>query len=133
MKKKIDLVKQWIKKAENDLVTAKHCLKIKPSPPFDTICFHAQQTAEKYLKSFLTFHDIEFEKTHDITELISLASTVDTNFLELLDEAKKLTPYAVNIRNSMPIEEPTEQEAKESIKMAEKIKEFVLSKLPIEE
>ncbi len=49
MKEKIDLVKLWIRKAENDLITAVNSLRIRPKPPFDTICFHAQQCAEKYL------------------------------------------------------------------------------------
>jgi len=48
MKEKIDLVKLWIRKAENDLINAKHSINIKPKPPLDTICFHAQQCAEKY-------------------------------------------------------------------------------------
>lgn len=34
--------------------------KIKPNPPTDTICFHAQQCAEKYLKAYLVYQDIEF-------------------------------------------------------------------------
>ncbi|WXG41970.1 MAG: HEPN domain-containing protein [Candidatus Freyarchaeum deiterrae] len=62
MKEKIDLVKFWIKKAENDLITAENLLNILPEPPLDIICFHAQQCAEKYLKAFLIYHGIEFEK-----------------------------------------------------------------------
>jgi len=50
MKKRIDLVKLWIRKAENDLVAAEHLLTVRPHTPYDTICFHAQQCAEKYLK-----------------------------------------------------------------------------------
>jgi len=42
MKEKIDLVKLWTRKAENDLINAKHSINIKPKPPLDTICFHAQ-------------------------------------------------------------------------------------------
>ena len=53
MKKRIDWADLWIRKAENDLITASACLNIKPRPPIDTICFHAQQCAEKYLKAFL--------------------------------------------------------------------------------
>ena len=64
MKGKIDLVKLWVKKAESDLITASNSLKILPEPPFDTICFHAQQCAEKYLKAFLIFHEVKFEKIH---------------------------------------------------------------------
>ena len=52
--KKIDLVKLWIKKAENDLVAAEHLLTVRPHTPYDTICFHAQQCAEKYLRLSLS-------------------------------------------------------------------------------
>lgn len=43
----------WIKKAEGDLKTAEHALTLKERCPFDTVCFHAQQCAEKYLKALL--------------------------------------------------------------------------------
>jgi len=132
MKEKIDLVNQWIKKAENDLITAKSSLNIKPTPPLDTICFHAQQCAEKYLKAYLTYYEIEFEKTHVLEDLIALASQIDTSFIELIQISKKLTPYAVEVRYPL-IEEPTEDEAKEAIEMAVRIKEFVLKKLPLAE
>jgi HEPN domain-containing protein len=130
MKERIDLVKQWIKKAENDLISARYCIEIKPSPPLDVVCFHAQQTAEKCLKAFLTYHGVEFEKTHDLVELTALASKVGRSFLEILDDAKKLTPYAVDARYPLT-EESTEEEAKKAVEMAEKIKEFALSKLPV--
>jgi HEPN domain-containing protein len=134
MKGKIDLTKLWIKKAENDLITAKNSLNIKPEPPLDTICFHAQQCAEKYLKAFLVYHEIEFEKIHDITELILLASQVDKSFLHLIDLGKKLTPYAVEIRYpGMLTEELTEETAREAVNMAIEIKEFVLARLPLKE
>ena len=51
-------VKAWFKKAENDLINAENTIKME-SPPTDTICFHAQQCAEKYLKGFLTFHETD--------------------------------------------------------------------------
>jgi HEPN domain-containing protein len=129
MKSKIDLIKMWIRKSENDLITAKHSLEIKPAPPFDTICFHSQQCAEKCLKAFLIYHEIEFEKTHDLVDLLALASEVDSSFLDLIELGKKLTPYAVEIRYPFLIEEPTEEEAKEAIKMAEKIKKFILERI----
>lgn len=72
MKDEIDLVKLWIKKAENDLITAQNSINIAPEPPLDTVCFHAQQCAEKYLKAYLVYHKVEFEKTHDLRELILL-------------------------------------------------------------
>ncbi len=60
---KLGVVRAWFKKAENDLINAENTIKMD-APPTDTICFHAQQCAEKYLKGFLTFHQIGFPKTH---------------------------------------------------------------------
>lgn len=132
MKEKVELVMQWIKKAENDLINAQNSIKITPNPPLDTVCFHAQQCAEKYLKAFLVFHSIGFEKIHDLGELINIASKVDKTFLEIIEAGEKLTDYAVDIRYPMLIEEPTEEEAKEAIEIAIKIKNFVLERLPLQ-
>jgi len=134
MKEKIDLVKLWIRKAENDLINAENSIDIKPKPPLDTVCFHAQQCAEKYLKAFLVFHDIEFEKIHDLGELIELAMRVDRSFEQIIESGERLTPYAVEIRYpGILVEEPSMDKAKEAIKMAVKIKEFVLARLPLSE
>jgi len=129
MKENLQFFKEWIKKAENDLITAKHLFSVQPIPPYDIICFHSQQCAEKYIKSFLVYKGIEFEKTHDLGELIGLCSTKDESFIELIDIAEKLTDYAVDARYP-GTEEPTEEEAKEAIEIAEKIKEFILKRLP---
>jgi len=131
MREEIKLVKLWIKKAENDLIHAENSIMITPKPPLDTVCFHAQQCAEKYLKASLVFHNIEFEKIHDLGELISLSAKVDKTFLEIIDAGERLTDYAVEIRYPIFLEEPTKEEAKEAIKLAIKIKEFVLLKLSL--
>jgi len=56
---------EWARKAENDLKNATHALKLGAECPTDTVCFHAQQCVEKYLKALLTFLGIDFPKTHD--------------------------------------------------------------------
>lgn len=128
MKEKIDLVKLWIRKAENDLINAQNSINIKPNPPLDTVCFHAQQCAEKYIKAFLVYYEIEFEKIHDLEELAGLASKVDKSFLEILDMCGRLTDYAVDIRYPL-FEEPTKEEAEKAIEIAEEIKKFILKRL----
>ena len=70
----------------------------RPDPLLDAVCFHAQQCAEKYLKAFLTYKEIEFRKTHDLGELIALASKIDSSFEEIIDIGEKLTDYAVDVR-----------------------------------
>jgi HEPN domain-containing protein len=36
------VAREWIGKAENDLKTAAHTLKLGADCPTDTVCFHAQ-------------------------------------------------------------------------------------------
>lgn len=48
---KLYVVRSWFRKAENDLITAENTMKMK-NPPTDTICFHAQQCAEKYIEIY---------------------------------------------------------------------------------
>src|SRR3972149_1600042 len=88
------LVNQWIKIAERDLLTAKQGLETNEVVT-DTVCFHCQQAAEKYLKAFLVQKQIEFSKTHNIMSLLNLCSSVDKSFKENLPEADNLTDYAV--------------------------------------
>jgi len=130
MKSKIDLVKAWLKKAENDLLAAENSIEAKL---YDIAAFHAQQCAEKYLKAFLTYHEVEFEKTHAIEDLLLLASQIDDAFAEMIEEGKELTPYAVEIRYPLLIKEPSEEKARQLFRVAIKIKELVLNKLQLGE
>ncbi len=65
-------VHEWVQKAENDLLNADHTLLLGDNCPYDTVCFHAQQCAEKYLKALLAFRGIPFPKIHDLVELLLL-------------------------------------------------------------
>ena len=51
-------VTHWCHKADNDLKAANHEIDHEDGA-FDTVCFHAQQTVEKYLKAYLVFHGKE--------------------------------------------------------------------------
>ena len=48
--------KLWIEKAKNDLLNADNNLA-SDKIPFDTVCFHCQQAAEKLLKAFLVLKE----------------------------------------------------------------------------
>ncbi|MGQ9638813.1 MAG: HEPN domain-containing protein [Thermodesulfobacteriota bacterium] len=128
-----ELVKNWIRKAENDLKTAKDEIKTE-NPATDTVCFHAQQCAEKYLKAYLVFHQKHFKKIHNIAKLVELCKEIDENFDKIFGfGASNLTVYAVEIRYSDEIYFPSKEEAEKAIEIAEKVKEFVLEKLKIKE
>lgn len=57
--------------------------------------FHAQQAAEKLLKSLLSSHSIRFRKTHDVTELIDILIDQGFSLPDSLTEIRVLTPFAV--------------------------------------
>ncbi|MEA3476430.1 MAG: HEPN domain-containing protein [Candidatus Cloacimonadota bacterium] len=123
-----DLVNKWIKKAEKDLLTAERELSFE-DPITDTICFHCQQSIEKYLKAFLVYHQIYFPKTHRIMDLIELCATKDPSFKDELQDADNLTDYAVELRYPDVSFEPEIEDANEAFEIAKKIKEFVLNKI----
>ena len=104
---KVRLVRQWIEKAEHDLRNAEHTLTLKDDCPFDTICFHAQQCAEKYLKALLVFYEADFPKTHDLVLLENLAIEVAPGLkcaqLCTLNRysAKKAVAIAIQVRDAV--------------------------------
>lgn len=56
------VVRQWIEKADNDLRNATHTLSMGDDCPYDTVCFHAQQCSEKYIKALLADHRSTFPR-----------------------------------------------------------------------
>jgi HEPN domain-containing protein len=128
MKTKIDLISSWLDKAEKDLISAKHELT-QTKAVTETICFHSQQAVEKFLKAYLVFLELPFSKTHEIGYLITKCEKVDKEISVFKEEADKLTDYAVDIRYPDDWYEPTITEAKESIKIADTVKKFVLAKI----
>jgi len=65
----IAVVREWLVKADNDLLNATHTLTLGANCPTDTVCFHAQQCVEKHIKALLVFRATPFPKTHDVAVL----------------------------------------------------------------
>ncbi|MBI4027256.1 MAG: HEPN domain-containing protein [Verrucomicrobia bacterium] len=93
----LTVVHEWICKAENDLKNAIHTLKLGKDCPTDTVCFHAQQCVEKYVKALLVFKGVDFPKTHDLERLVSLLP-VPVRLSHTVEEQGKLTDYATHAR-----------------------------------
>jgi hypothetical protein len=62
---RLDEVRAWVQKAQNDLLSARILLEHKP-PILDTAAFHCQQAVEKGLKAFLVWKEVPFEKVHSL-------------------------------------------------------------------
>jgi len=69
---KREAAKEWFKIAESDLSSAAFLQEMRPTP-VEIICYHCQQSAEKYLKGFLSLKEEEIQKTHDLVLLSSMS------------------------------------------------------------
>jgi len=125
-----DVAKLWFEKAENDLISAEYLMTMK-NPPLDIVCYHCQQTAEKYLKGFLAYNDIEPPHIHDIKLLIIECSKIKENFSDIVDIGAFLNPYAVTVRYPGETEEISGADAIEAIDISKRIKKFILKNIKI--
>lgn len=65
---------------------------------FSVACFHAQQAAEKALKSAMCLLGLEFRRTHDLEELAGQLGDAGFPPSTVVDDLRRLTPYAVEFR-----------------------------------
>jgi HEPN domain-containing protein len=128
---KAELARSWLIKSHRDLLSA-HELATATVSLLDSAAYHCQQAAEKAIKGYLLFNDIRFERTHDIVLLVNQASDVDVSFLSHLENARLLTPLAVEFRYPGEFLEPDLDEFQDAYKAAREIYDFVIGKLPEE-
>lgn len=120
-----DLARQWIEKAEHDLRNAEHTLTIRDEEcPFDTVCFHAQQCVEKYLKGWLAFKRVEFPRSHDLVVLLNLASAAEFRGASLRD-VQPLNRYTIEARYPGDWDPIDRVEAEQAVTMARRLREAV--------
>lgn len=127
---KTELITLWLKKAQKDLISAKREMKFE-TPITETVCFHSQQAAEKFLKAYFVFLDIKILKSHNIATLISSIEQFDNEINELKESCDILTDYSVDIRYPDDIYEPSIEDANEAITLAETLKNYVLKRIDI--
>lgn len=87
-----DIAKEWFDFAENDLKSAKFLLQMNPIP-IEIICYHCQQSAEKYLKGYIALNGGSIIKTHDLTLLNKLCVKYDNDFRQIEDDCIELVDY----------------------------------------
>jgi HEPN domain-containing protein len=122
-RKDMAVVWEWVEKAENDLKSAAHLLTMENCPT-DTICFHAQQCVEKYLKALLVAQGTGFRKVHDLGELIVLLPLRLRPSLDDREQAK-LTEYATVTRYPGDYEPILLSEARQAVKIARRVRREV--------
>lgn len=125
----LGIVREWFEIAEKDMNSAKFLQRMKPVP-IEIICYHCQQSSEKYLKGFLAYNAHEIVKTHDLIILNNLCYEYNTAFKSIREQCIYLTNFGVNVRYPYPLE-LNETDMRLAIEKAEEIQKFVTGLLQI--
>ena len=125
----LHLARQWVARAEDDLLNAEHTLTLQDRCPVGTVCFHAQQCAEKYLKALLICRGIEFPKTHDLVVLLNHLGS-DPGLELRVEEVQPLNRFPIEARYPGDWEPIDMQEALEAVVSARRVREAVRKALP---
>jgi len=127
------IISEWLKKADEDLEFA--ISVVEDSCFYAQICFHFHQAAEKYLKSFIIAHDLEFKKIHDLTVLLKSCLGKKPDLKVLTDDCRLLNGFYIDTR--YPVHWPTrytKEDALEAKNAAEhicdEIKNILRSHIP---
>jgi HEPN domain-containing protein len=129
MNPNLEECEEWLRKARNDLVSARILLS-HSDPVTDTACFHCQQSVEKTLKALLVFFGVSFEKVHSLSYLLDICEKQESRIATIRDKAERLAPYAVEVRYPGNFVEVTLAEAIDSLRDAEDVIKFVREILP---
>jgi HEPN domain-containing protein len=123
-----EVVREWLAKAEEDFGFA--CSALEINNYFSPICFHFQQAAEKYLKTFIIANKLEFRSVHNLLELLEICKQNDPRFKEIEEAARYLNPFYIDTR--YPVHWPSQYNREIVLKAKEyviKIREVVKKRL----
>jgi HEPN domain-containing protein len=101
---------EWLRYARSDYRLA--AIRRPKGVMLDTLCYHAQQAAEKAIKAFLLHRRASFPFTHNLKTLLEcLPKSVQPPTAVL--QAARLTQYAVSARypdDAEPVSSETERQ-----------------------
>ncbi|GMO21266.1 MAG: HEPN domain-containing protein [Spirochaetaceae bacterium] len=123
----IDLIKEWLRYANNDLISARHLFEDLYPKQTEIAAYHCQQCAEKALKAFLFFNDIEPPRIHNLIKLCELCKNIDAEFSIIKDDCDYLNPLSAEVRYPNELT-PDESMVKSAIARAQKIYDFCTAK-----
>jgi HEPN domain-containing protein len=119
---------EWLQHAEADLRYARLGRR-EPGILLSLVAFHAQQAIEKALKALLVADHVDFPRTHDLEELLTIIQRAGRRWPPVLDNVKELTPMAVQTRYPGFDDPVQESEVDEAIRLADETLTWVRSEL----
>jgi len=114
--------RQWLARAKSDLAIAAADIE---DAYLEDLCFHAQQAAEKSLKSLFLHLGVPFPRIHDLTELVRRLEEAGQIVPSGVRESVRLTDYAVGARYPGVSEIVTEEEWREAVALAREVLHWV--------
>ncbi|MGI8981994.1 MAG: HEPN domain-containing protein [Pirellulaceae bacterium] len=110
----------WVQKAEDDYLASVDLID-GPDQLHDQVCFHCQQSAEKYLKALLEEAARSIPKIHDLDGLLNLVLPIHPSLRSLKRGLLMLSNYAVATR--YPGTNATKRQAAAALRWAERVRE----------
>jgi HEPN domain-containing protein len=100
--------REWVERAEADFAAVLLLRRSRKKFSRDLVCFHLQQSVEKYLKARLNEAGIPFPKTHDLERLLDLALPVEPLWATFRAALSAITDHAVAARYPGPPTTPAQ-------------------------
>lgn len=124
------MVKEWLRLAEMDLESAGFLFNLHRTP-VEIICYHCQQSSEKYMKALILLSSLEPPATHNLDVLMQLCK--NNNIASevwggITTEVIRLTAFGVKPRYPSPIP-LVETDAKQAYKDASKVRDVVVGEI----
>ena len=123
-----NLIDEWLRYANNDLIVARHSFEDLHPKQTEIASYHCQQCAEKALKAYLVFKNIEPPKIHDLKVLCKMCQKIDVSFASIEIQCSHLNPYGVVVRYPNELS-PDEEMVKLAINKAQQVYDFCLKKI----
>ena len=123
-----EYLKKWLLKANEDIAVIDQLSKNQPGSYTGAICYHSQQSVEKFFKAFLVFNNVDFRKTHDLDYLLNECLKIDKKGFTDID-LKSLSDYGVSVRYPDDFYIPDLKETQEYIEIALFVKDTVERKI----
>jgi HEPN domain-containing protein len=112
--------KEWVSKAEGDFYDVLRGIRARKNPNYDSVCFHAEQCIEKYLKARLVEAGIAFPKIHDLAKILDIVAPLEPLWETWRADLNLLTSFAVEYR--YPGESATRVDARRAFDICRKLR-----------
>ena len=113
-----DNPQEWLNRAKSNLIRARAEIK---GVYLEDLCFDAQQAAEKAVKAVLIHWKVRFPYVHDLAELLTLVVQTGHKVPESVEQAARLTRYAVMARYPGLAEPVSRGEYEEAVHIAQRV------------